>query len=194
MIHFFFYFLSNSSTGEIYLIGSLDRDYPANEQFFRLRVFSRDLSSINTFNTSATVEILILDTNDNPPVFNNDHYTLELPESLPPGTMFPAFFKVSDLDEGENGKIVRFQLQYLDNVNDTKSTLDELVNGESPLQISDIFHINNVTGSITLTGTLDFETKNKHELLLIAFDGGNPANIGQAKVSIQVSVELSKFS
>lgn len=151
-----------------------------------MRVFSRDLSSINTFNTSATVEILVSDTNDNPPVFNNDHYTLELPESLPPGTMFPAFFKVSDLDEGDNGKIVRFQLQYLDNVNDTKSTLDELVNGESPLQNSDIFHINNATGSITLTGTLDFETKNKHELLLIAFDGGNPANIGQAKVSIQV--------
>lgn len=149
-------------------------------------MFSRDLSSINTFNTSATVEILVSDTNDNPPVFNNDHYTLELPESLPPGTMFPAFFKVSDLDEGDNGKIVRFQLQYLDNVNDTKSTLDELVNGESPLQNSDIFHINNATGSITLTGTLDFETKNKHELLLIAFDGGNPANIGQAKVSIQV--------
>ena len=150
-------------------------------------MFSRDLYSINTFNTSATIEILVLDQNDNMPAFNNDHYTLELPESLPPGTMFPAFFKVSDLDEGANGKIVRFVLQYLDNVNDTKATLDELVNGELQQPNSDLFRINNVTGSITLTGTLDFETKNKHELLLIAFDGGNPANIGQARVSIQVT-------
>ena len=179
-------FKINRQTGEIYLIGSLDRDYPANEQFFRLKVFSRDLSSINTFNTSASIEIVVIDQNDNSPVFNNEHYTLELPESLPPGTRFPAFFKVHDLDENMNGKIVRFLLHYLDNANDTKANLDDLVNGES-LHSSDIFKINNVTGSITLTGTLDFETKNKHELLLIAFDGGNPANIGQARVTIQVT-------
>jgi len=179
-------FKINRTTGEIYLIGSLDRDYPANEQFFRFRVFSRDLSSINTFNTSASIEIVVVDMNDNVPIFNNDHYTLELPESLPPGTRFPAFFKVNDLDEGNNGKITKFLLHYLDNVNDTKANLDDLVNGES-LHNSDIFKINNATGTITLTGTLDFETKNKHELLLIAFDGGQPANIGQARVTIQVT-------
>lgn len=181
-------FKINRQTGEIYLIGTLDRDYPANEQFFRLKVFSRDLSSINTFNTSASIEITVLDLNDNAPQFNNEHYTLELPESLPVGTMFPAFFKVHDLDEGMNGKIVRFLLNYLDNVNDTKASLDNLINGESVHNSErDLFRINNQTGSITLTGTLDFETKNHHELLLIAFDGGNPANIGQARVTIQVT-------
>lgn len=167
-------FWINSKSGELVLMDSVDRDFPANEQSFRFKIFARDRLSINSFNTSVVVIIDVLDVNDNSPTFNEEKYVLELPESLPPGTTFPSFYAVRDIDSGPNGKIVAYHLN---------GTANEL----------SMFSINNITGVITLMTPLDFETRDKHEFMIVAFDGGVPPNIGVASVVIQVA-NINEYS
>ncbi|XP_074599101.1 protocadherin Fat 4-like [Brevipalpus obovatus] len=161
-------FWINQKTGELVLTKSLDRDSPQNEHSFKLKAYARDAQSINAFNSSVPIIIDVLDVNDNAPVFDEDRYMLELPESLPPGTTFPSFYKVRDIDSGENGHIVGYFLNGTD---------EEL----------SMFAINNVTGVISLVGSLDYESKKVHEFMIIALDGGMPPNIGSATVVIQVT-------
>ncbi|RWS16902.1 protocadherin Fat 4-like protein, partial [Dinothrombium tinctorium] len=161
-------FWINPKTGEIVLTDVVDRDPPKNEKTFKLRIFARDRLSINAFNTSVIATVDVIDINDNGPMFDEDKYMLELPESLPPGTTFPSFYKTKDIDDGENGKIASYHLN---------GTAKEM----------ELFSINNVTGSITLIGSLDYEKQKKHEFEIIALDGGNPPNIGVALVVIHVT-------
>lgn len=51
----------NSKTGEIIVIDTIDRDMPSNEQYFKFTVTARDMLSINSFNTSVSVVIEIVD-------------------------------------------------------------------------------------------------------------------------------------
>ncbi|XP_054156169.1 protocadherin Fat 4-like isoform X2 [Oppia nitens] len=167
-------FAINQKTGELILKEPIDRDMPNNEQAFKLKIYARDRLSINSFNTSVPVIVDVLDVNDNSPVFNEDRYVLELPESLPSGTTFPAFYRVSDLDAGLNGKIVGYYLN---------TTVEE----------HQLFAINNQTGVITLLAALDSETRDKHEFGIIAVDGGQPPNIGTATVVVNVA-NINEYS
>jgi hypothetical protein len=54
-------FSINSKTGELVLMDSIDRDFPSNEQSFKLKIFARDRLSINTYNTSVPVIVDVLD-------------------------------------------------------------------------------------------------------------------------------------
>ena len=167
-------FWINSKTGELVLTETVDRDAPSNETFFKLRAYARDKLSINNFNTTVPIYIDVIDVNDNSPVFDEERYMLELPESLPPGTTFPSFYRTKDIDAGPNGKISSYHL------NGTDAELS-------------LFAINNKTGSITLTSTLDFEKQTRHEFMIIALDGGQPPNIGSATVVIQVT-NINEYS
>ena len=122
--------------------------------------FSKDHST-------TSVEINLLDANDNPPAFDKSVYTLELPEGLPLGTILPPFFKVKDIDAGSNGKIVGFFL----------NATDEALN---------TFKIDNVTGTLSLIAPLDYEAKKTYDFQIIAIDGGTPPILGRAHVHIQV--------
>ncbi|UYV72311.1 hypothetical protein LAZ67_9002574 [Cordylochernes scorpioides] len=106
----------NPTTGELILAESVDRDPPANQRAFKFDVRARDQLSKNLFNASVPVTLVIDDINDNSPKFNQDKYVLELPESLPIGTGLPKFYKVSDIDDGDNGKIVHYWLNSSDAV------------------------------------------------------------------------------
>lgn len=163
-------FFIDGTTGELVLKETVDRDPPANEQQFKLRVFARDRNSINSFNTSVPVVIEVIDVNDNPPAFDRAIYTLELPESLPLGTSLPPFYKVKDIDAGAHGKIVGFFL----------NATDEALN---------TFKIDNVTGTVTLIAPLDYESKKTFDFQIIAVDGGSPPILSRALVHIQVQDE-----
>ena len=91
-----------------------------------------------------------------------------MPESLPLGTTLPNFYNVRDVDAGPNGKIASYHIE------------------GKPEDVSS-FTINNLTGVITLISQLDYESKEKHEFLIFALDGGSPANVGSASVLIQVA-------
>ena len=163
-------FFIDPSTGELVLKEAVDRDPPANEQSFKLRVFARDRMSINSFNTSVPVVIEIVDVNDNPPTFDKASYVLELPESLPYGTALPTFYKVTDIDAGPNGKIVGYYLNATE-------------------QVLSTFRINNVTGGVTLVAPMDYETRRSYDFQVIAVDGGSPPNTNRASVHIKVQDE-----
>lgn len=164
----------NPDTGEIVVIDVIDRDAPANMEVFEFKVFARDLLSINAFNTSVAVRVEVIDDNDNSPQFNEEKYGLELPESLPPGTPLPPFFRVSDIDAGTNGLIVYFRIEGSPNV-------------------TSYFNINNATGLVTLAKQLDYETRKVLEFTLLAADGGEVPRWGQAKVTISVA-NINEFS
>ncbi|OTF81020.1 protocadherin Fat 4-like protein, partial [Euroglyphus maynei] len=164
----------NSKTGEIIVIDSIDFDPPANEKMFEFKIKARDMSSINTFNSSVPVIIEITDVNDNSPKFNEDRYGLELPESLPPGTSLPPFFRITDNDSGPNGKISYFRIE--------GTELD-----------TSYFVINQTTGLIMLNKPLDYESRNQLEFDLIAADGGQEPRWSSAKVNIYVA-NINEFS
>lgn len=72
-------FAIDSKTGELTLMDTIDRDYPSNEQSFKLKIFARDRLSINAFNTSVPIIIDILDVvslsfNSNSLIFNAIQY------------------------------------------------------------------------------------------------------------------------
>lgn len=116
---------------------------------------------------SMIVNITILDVNDNPPVFAESAYSATIPENATVGT---AVLKVSatDADSSENGMI-----EY--SINRRQSDKENM------------FRIDPETGEITVNKALDFETKELHELVVVARDKGAQPLETTAFVSIRVT-------
>ena len=66
-----------SNGGEIIAIGDLDRETKANYTF---EVRASDLDPVHPRHNTTVVEIEVLDFNDNPPVFRNESYTVDVKE------------------------------------------------------------------------------------------------------------------
>ena len=66
-----------SNGGEIIAIGDLDRETKANYTF---EVRASDLDPVHPRHSTTVVEIEVLDFNDNPPVFRNESYTVDVKE------------------------------------------------------------------------------------------------------------------
>ncbi|XP_043924979.1 putative protocadherin beta-18 isoform X1 [Protopterus annectens] len=101
---------------------------------------------------TAVVQIIVLDTNDNPPVFNQSVYKVKLFEQ---NTKNFVAVKVTatDLDDGPNGDI-----SY------AFSRISEATRR--------IFKINSKTGEITVADPLDYEGTHVYHLEVQATDGG----------------------
>ncbi|KAL1505217.1 hypothetical protein ABEB36_004831 [Hypothenemus hampei] len=99
-----------------------------------------------------TVNITIQDVNDNPPVFNQSRYFASIQENSTVGTSILQIL-ATDLDEGDNAQIVY-------SINRRQSDKDML------------FRIDSSTGVIAVNKPLDFETKELHELVIVARDNG----------------------
>ncbi|XP_076330075.1 protocadherin Fat 4-like [Tachypleus tridentatus] len=164
-------FWVNPTSGALVLMDSLDRDPPGNQTHFSLEVFARDTLSVNAFNTSVEVKIEVIDVNDNAPKFNEERYSLELPEILSPGSQLPLFYEVQDIDSGINGKIEKY---FTDKLQDT-------------------FVVNHTSGTVKLISSLDYETRDQYNFTIFAVDGGNPQRTGSATVVIQVQ-NINEFS
>ncbi|NXF85498.1 PCDBG protein, partial [Eubucco bourcierii] len=113
---------------------------------------------------TAQVRILVLDTNDNIPVFEREVYEVRLDENSPPGQLM-ARILARDADEGSNGK-----LQYV---------FTETSEGAQQL-----FDLNPDTGEIRVAGNLDFEETKFHEMMVRATDGGGLYS--HCKVQVEV--------
>ena len=66
-----------SDNGVVSAIGVLDRETKANYSF---EVRALDLDPFHPRYNTTVVEIQVLDTNDNPPVFRNGSYLADIPE------------------------------------------------------------------------------------------------------------------
>ncbi|XP_062986043.1 protocadherin alpha-3-like [Elgaria multicarinata webbii] len=114
---------------------------------------------------TGTVQLVIkvLDANDNPPIFNQSIYKVQLLENSENGLLVVKI-NATDLDEGTNKEITY-----------TSST-----NGEEK------FILDQRTGEIHVKGSVDFEDRNFYEIQVEAKDKGNPPLSGHCKVLIEV--------
>ncbi|XP_054667742.1 protocadherin beta-15-like [Grus americana] len=113
---------------------------------------------------TTQVHIVVLDVNDNSPVFTQERYVGQVLENAPEGSVVVKVV-ASDLDAGPNGAI---SYQFSQAV------------GQSP----SAFIIDPVSGEIRLTKPLDFEVAENHELSVRATDGGGLSAI--CKVLVEV--------
>ncbi|OXB52784.1 hypothetical protein ASZ78_008186 [Callipepla squamata] len=113
---------------------------------------------------TAEVRVLVLDANDNMPVFLREVYEVRVAENSPPGQLLVRV-SAADPDDGSNGK-VRYAFT------DMSELPDEL------------FDLNIFTGEILVSGKLDFEESQYHEIQVKATDGGGLS--AHCKVHVEV--------
>ncbi|XP_073932904.1 protocadherin gamma-A9 isoform X6 [Castor canadensis] len=114
--------------------------------------------------STVHIQVTVLDTNDNAPVFAQPIYRVKVLENVPPGTLLLTV-RASDLDEGSNGKVVyKFR-----KINEKQSSL---------------FQLDENTGEISVAKSLDYEECSLYEMEIQAEDGGGLK--GRTKVVIMV--------
>ncbi|XP_039669999.1 protocadherin alpha-3-like isoform X9 [Perca fluviatilis] len=134
---------------------------------------------------SGTIEIVIvvLDVNDNSPVFTKDVYSTILNENAHPGTLVIQL-NATDLDEGANREIVY------------------TFGKEVDIHLQKLFHIDPRTGEIKVTGIIDFEENKSYEIDIHASDMGTIPLSTDKTVIIKVidlndnppEIEITSFS
>ncbi|KAM5301576.1 protocadherin gamma-B4 isoform 18-T18 [Glossophaga mutica] len=112
--------------------------------------------------STAQIQVLVTDANDNPPVFSQELYRVSLLENVFPGTTVTRVM-ATDQDEGINAEI----------------TFSFTEAG----QITQ-FDLNSTTGEIITRHMLDFEEVKEYSIVLQARDGGGM--IAQCTVEIEV--------
>ncbi|CAM4658808.1 unnamed protein product [Lepidochelys kempii] len=152
--------------GEVRLIGELDREAVAN---YTLTVVATDKGQ-PCLSSSTDVVVVVLDINDNNPLFAQKLYKVEVGENTLTGTDLTQVF-ATDGDEGTNG-----QVRY--------SIISGNTNNE--------FRIDSVTGMITVAKPLDREKKPFYSLTVQSSDRGSSPRTDTTTVSI-VLMDVNDF-
>ncbi|XP_063269645.1 protocadherin beta-15-like [Prinia subflava] len=145
---------------ELVLEKALDREEQAEMSF---SVIAEDGGSPPRSGTTQ-VKIVILDANDNAPIFTEAVYIGKVLENMPEGSVVLTVL-ATDPDAGVNGNI-SYQLSQAGGQSDSAFVIDPR------------------TGEIKLTKPLDFEEAQTHELSVRATDGGGLSAI--CKVLVEV--------
>lgn len=134
------------------------------QRFYLLTITARDRGSLPQ-SSSATLEIHVIDVADSIPQFNATSYSVELPEDTSP----PAYLLTVHATSQDSGSLAA--VQYIK------------VSGDSNNQ----FSVNGITGAITLTKSLDFETTQVHVIVVQAQSVADSTLHSQANVHITVT-------
>ncbi|KAI6657178.1 protocadherin Fat 4-like [Oopsacas minuta] len=151
----------NRTTGDIKLIGSLDRE-TTNSYEIVIAAFD---SGATFMSTTATVTLTVEDFNDNTPEFSQTLYTRKVDENSPNDTDV-VYLIATDLDIDENAILV-FSYQ------------DPTAGALLP------FTINSTTGNITVSGSLDREMTDRYSFEVIVRDD---ASIVQDRLTATANV------
>ncbi|XP_073470333.1 protocadherin-17 isoform X2 [Aquarana catesbeiana] len=118
---------------------------------------------------SATVQInvKVIDSNDNSPVFEAPSYMVEIPENSPIGRVV-IDLNATDADEGSNGEVIYS------------------FSGYAPDRVHELFSIDPNTGVIQVKGNLDYEENNLIEIDVQARDQGPNPIPTHCKVTVKV--------
>ncbi|GBP81326.1 Fat-like cadherin-related tumor suppressor homolog [Eumeta japonica] len=140
----------NPDTGMLYTAVSLDAETRAR---YTLTVSAVDQGGTGLRRqSSAKVEVTVLDANDNDPVFERDELLVDLDENRPSGALV-ARLTARDIDSGENG-YVSYSVANL-----------------RPVP----FEVDHFTGAVRTTRLLDYETMRREYVLRVrASDWGTP--------------------
>ncbi|XP_022051968.1 protocadherin-17 isoform X2 [Acanthochromis polyacanthus] len=113
------------------------------------------------------INVKVIDSNDNSPVFDQPSYVVEIPENSPPGKVL-IDLNATDPDEGNNGQVVYS------------------FSGYAPERIRELFSIDSRTGVIKIQGEIDYEESPVIEIDVQAKDLGPNPIPGHCKVSVKV--------
>ncbi|XP_076159832.1 protocadherin-17 isoform X1 [Alosa pseudoharengus] len=114
------------------------------------------------------INVKVIDSNDNSPVFEQPSYVVEVPENTPTGRVL-IDLNATDPDEGSNGQIVYS------------------FSGYTPDRIRELFSIDPETGVIKIQGKIDYEENPIIEIDVQAKDQGPNPIPGHCKVTVKVS-------
>ncbi|XP_066199472.1 protocadherin beta-4 isoform X1 [Saccopteryx leptura] len=113
---------------------------------------------------TITVQILVMDVNDNAPEFVHTPYEVQVPENSPLGSPILTVL-ARDIDAGNFGRVSYGLFQASDEIKQT-------------------FSINEATGEILLTKKLDFEQIKSYYVEIEATDGGGLSGKGTVVIEV----------
>ncbi|XP_037635752.1 protocadherin alpha-8-like isoform X17 [Sebastes umbrosus] len=116
---------------------------------------------------TLNVSIIVLDSNDNRPLFSQEIYQISIQENVVVST---SVFRMNatDLDEDTNGEV-------------------EYSFGKTLRRnVYDIFDLDKLTGEIRVKGVVDYEENEVYELDVEASDKGTPPLTGECRVIIKI--------
>ncbi|KAL6481521.1 hypothetical protein MHYP_G00096010 [Metynnis hypsauchen] len=149
---------------ELVLMKELDRETQAS---FVLELAATDGGNPPRSGTTK-INVKVKDYNDNSPVFDRNHFSIEIPEDAPVGFLLLDLNAV-DPDEGLNGEVVYG------------------FGNQVPSEIRQLFKVDRKTGRLTLESQIDFESKTTYEFDVQASDlGPNPSPPTVCKIIVQV--------
>ncbi|XP_064017502.1 protocadherin gamma-A10-like [Pogoniulus pusillus] len=145
---------------ELVLAKALDREEAA---FHELVLRARDGGEPPLTGT-ARIRVVVLDANDNAPVFSAAEYTVRVPEDVSVGSTL-VVVTATDRDEGINGH-VKYSFHKISD------------------KASELFHLDEDTGEISLKKEIDFEEISIHELEIQAHDGGELSDTTKVVITV----------
>lgn len=151
----------NQQSGTVTLNASLDFEAQA---VHSITVTAFDVGSdpISTQSATATIMIIVLDVNDNPPIFSQPSYSSSVLENNQVG----AFVLTVEATDADSEPFA--QISFL------------LENG------LDYFQLDNVTGELSALVSFDYEMQQSYSLTVLALDSGNPALSASAQVFVDI--------
>ncbi|XP_076141861.1 cadherin-23 [Alosa pseudoharengus] len=155
-------FTIDANTGEVHVRQGAKLDREAfSEPRVELQLVAQDVGGLNS---SVPLSIIILDVNDNPPVFNPASFTVRLPENSPTGVVVTQL-SATDADSGANGWLL-YRL-------------------ESGAQ--DRFVVDSLSGAVLVgNATLDREERASYRLIVMATDRGTPPLSATATLTVML--------
>lgn len=137
-----------SSDVRLVLVDSLDRE---TRPEYHLTVVAYDGGEEPAARSaSIEVHVIVLDVNDNRPMFEHGYYEAVVPENVPTGSIILRVH-ATDPDAGANA--------------DIRYRLDD--------QFHELFAVDDVTGDVIVVGDIDYERATGYHLIVSAVDGGS---------------------
>ena len=159
------YSIRPDGTYELSLILMLPLDRETVDQY-TMRVIARDYGD-PTFTGSVSVMVSVLDANDNPPVFQQSSYEVNINENEPAGTHLVTVV-ATDADLSLNG-LVLYGLTTTSQQN-----------------YGDLFQVNSATGEVTLGRSLDYEDSDLYIVDIMATDRGDIPLVSYTRLTVNV--------
>ncbi|XP_075712358.1 protocadherin gamma-C5-like isoform X21 [Rhinoderma darwinii] len=116
---------------------------------------------------TIVITVIVIDNNDNAPVFDNTFYKISLKENAQLNTLVIRL-NATDKDDGSNGEV--------------SYTFEDI----SSEDISNVFSLEHKTGDIRLKGPLDFEKHHSYEISVKAVDHGIPEMEGHCVIQVDI--------
>ncbi|XP_061103933.1 protocadherin Fat 3-like [Conger conger] len=141
--------------------------YPLDfEVRFSFRLIVRATDMLTGARSEVSVDVTVLDVNDNPPVFQRASYSASLPETTVIGT--PALKVTATDKDSVKNNVVRYQI-----LPDTNNS-------------TDYFHIDGGSGLILTARPLDHELIRHYSFAVRAIDSGFPGQSSDVTVTLSV--------